>query len=51
VTAVSESGLKTGQDVRRLRDAGYDAFLVGEQFMTAPDPGRAAAQLIAEASA
>lgn len=51
VIAVTESGLRTGADVRRLKDAGYDAFLVGEQFMTAPDPGRAVAQLLEEARA
>lgn len=47
VVAVSESGLRTGDDVRRLRDAGYDAFLVGEHLMTSPDPGDALEHLIA----
>ena len=37
-------------DVRRLRDAGYDAFLVGEHLMLAPDPGAALEALIAGAS-
>jgi indole-3-glycerol phosphate synthase len=41
VTAVAESGLKTADDLRRLRDGGYDAFLIGERFMTAADPGAA----------
>jgi len=41
VVAVSESGLKAAEDVRRLRALGYRAFLVGERFMTAPDPGEA----------
>jgi indole-3-glycerol phosphate synthase len=41
VIAVAESGLKTGDDLRRLRDGGYDAFLIGERFMTAGDPGAA----------
>jgi len=49
VVAVAESGIRTGEDVRRLRDAGYDAFLVGEHLMAAPDPGAALARLIAEA--
>jgi len=44
--AVAESGLRTGDDLVRLRRAGYDAFLIGERFMTAPDPGRALAELV-----
>ncbi len=47
VIAVSESGLRNGDDVRRLRDAGFDAFLVGEHLMTSPDPGDALERLIA----
>ncbi|MPY87229.1 MAG: indole-3-glycerol phosphate synthase TrpC [Luteitalea sp.] len=39
--AVAESGLQTGADLVRLRELGYDAFLMGERFMTAPRPGRA----------
>ena len=42
---VSESGIGTRQDVQRLRDAGVGAFLVGEAFMRAPDPGAALAAL------
>lgn len=38
---VTESGISTPQDVRRMRDAGVQAFLVGEAFMRAPDPGAA----------
>ena len=41
VVAVSESGLKSMDDVRRLRAVGYHAFLVGERFMTAASPGEA----------
>src|SRR5260221_252141 len=37
--AVSESGLRTADDLRSLRGLGYRAFLVGERFMTARDPG------------
>ncbi len=47
--AVAESGIRTGADLRRLRDAGFDAFLVGEQLMVAPDPGEALARLLRDA--
>lgn len=50
VVAVAESGITSGAEVRRLREAGYDAFLVGEHFMTAPDPGGALARLLREAA-
>jgi indole-3-glycerol phosphate synthase len=46
VVAVSESGLKTTGDVERLRLMGYKAFLVGERFMTAEDPGRELSRLL-----
>ena len=36
---VTESGISTPQDVKRLRDAKVNAFLVGEAFMRADDPG------------
>jgi indole-3-glycerol phosphate synthase len=36
---VTESGILNGADVRRMRDADVHAFLVGEAFMRAPDPG------------
>ena len=41
VIAVSESGLKTAADIDGLRGIGYRAFLMGERFMTAADPGAA----------
>jgi indole-3-glycerol phosphate synthase len=46
VVAVSESGLQTRGDLERLAAAGYRAFLIGERFMTDPDPARAIADLI-----
>ncbi len=46
VIAVSESGLKTSADLSRLSALGYGAFLIGERFMTAPDPGAALANLL-----
>lgn len=47
VVAVAESGLKTGADLARLRQAGYDAFLIGERFMTTDQPGSALRDLLA----
>ena len=44
---VTESGILGQADVRTLRDAGVNAFLVGEAFMRAPEPGEALAQLFA----
>jgi len=38
---VTESGIHAKEDVARLRAADIDAFLVGEAFMRAPDPGSA----------
>jgi indole-3-glycerol phosphate synthase len=49
VVAVAESGIRTGADLELLRDAGFDAFLVGERLMSAPLPGEALRQLIAGA--
>ena len=46
VIAVSESGLKTAADLRRMTAFGYRAFLIGERFMTASDPGAALADLL-----
>jgi indole-3-glycerol phosphate synthase len=37
---VAESGIHTPADVARLREAGINAFLVGEAFMRAADPGQ-----------
>jgi len=38
---ITESGILSAADVRRMRDQGVNAFLVGEAFMRAPDPGSA----------
>ena len=45
---VTESGIATSHDVLRLRAAGVQAFLVGEAFMRADEPGEALAQLFAD---
>jgi indole-3-glycerol phosphate synthase len=44
---VTESGILAPDDVKRMRDAGVHAFLVGEAFMRAPEPGEALAKLFA----
>lgn len=36
---VAESGIKTPDDVKRLRDVGFTGFLIGEAFMSTPEPG------------
>lgn len=44
---VTESGILGPADVRRMREHGIHAFLVGEAFMRAPDPGAELARLFA----
>jgi len=44
--AVSESGVRSHEDLRQLRDAGFDAFLVGEHLMQSLDPAAALAKLL-----
>ena len=43
---VSESGIRTHDDIQRLQEAGIGAVLVGEHLMKQPDVGRALADLI-----
>jgi len=43
--AVAESGIHTAEDVRRLRQDGCDAILVGESLMRSSDPAKALAEL------
>lgn len=47
VVAVSESGIRTPDDIVRLQAMGYRAFLIGERFMTAIDPGAALSEFLA----
>jgi indole-3-glycerol phosphate synthase len=42
---VTESGIKTREDVQRMRSHGVHSFLVGEAFMRADDPGSKLAEL------
>jgi indole-3-glycerol phosphate synthase len=44
---VTESGIQTREEVLRMGAAGINAFLVGEAFMRASDPGEALAELFA----
>jgi indole-3-glycerol phosphate synthase len=49
VVRVAESGIRSGEDIARLREAGYDGFLVGESLMRAERPGDALRELVANA--
>ena len=42
---VTESGILASADVNLMRDHGVNAFLVGEAFMRAAEPGEALAEL------
>ena len=44
---ITESGILSTADVRRMREHGVEAFLVGEAFMRADDPGKALSGLFA----
>jgi indole-3-glycerol phosphate synthase len=46
IVSVSESGLKSADDLKRLRGLGYQAFLIGERFMTEVLPGAALKELL-----
>jgi len=45
---VSESGITSREDLKRLREHGVNIALVGEYLMKQPDPGRALARLLGE---
>jgi indole-3-glycerol phosphate synthase len=49
--AVTESGLRTHDDLLRLQRAGFDAFLIGEHVMQSADPAVALRALLAPANA
>ena len=46
VVGVAESGIRSRADIDALTAAGYRAFLVGERFMSQPDPGAALSELV-----
>jgi indole-3-glycerol phosphate synthase len=43
---VAESGIRSTSDIAQMREAGYDAFLIGESLMRQPDPAAALAALL-----
>jgi indole-3-glycerol phosphate synthase len=47
VVKVAESGIRSGEDIARLRTAGYQAFLIGEALMRAEHPREALRELVA----
>ncbi len=51
VVSISESGIRSPEDLASLRAAGFDAFLIGERFITEPDPGVALRTLLSGAAA
>ena len=46
VLKISESGIHSREDIRRLQDAGFDAFLVGEHLLKAASPEKALRELL-----
>lgn len=46
---IAESGIRSGDDIRRLRACGYDAFLVGESLMRAGDPAAELSKMLEHA--
>ncbi len=48
---IAESGIRTRDDIARLRADGVHAFLIGETFMRASDPGAALAEMLSEEAA
>ena len=46
IVSVSESGIHDAEDIKRVRQAGFDAVLVGERLMRSKDPGAALQELL-----
>lgn len=47
IPKIAESGIRTPSDLARLKNAGFDGFLIGEALMSAPAPGVALQDMIA----
>jgi indole-3-glycerol phosphate synthase len=45
---ISESGISSIQVLKKLRLCGYNGFLIGEKFMSSPDPVKAFAEFVSE---
>lgn len=45
---VAESGIKSPDDVKRLKDCGFIGFLIGEAFMSSPNPGETLGKFLNE---
>ena len=43
---ISESGISSPQEIKKLRISGYDGFLMGEKFICTPDPVKAFAEFV-----
>ena len=50
ILRVSESGIRRPDDLKRLQDAGYQGFLIGESLMRQSDQGQALSNLLANGS-
>ena len=48
-TLISESGLSSGEDIRKLHEYGYKGFLIGEALMRATDPAETLRSLLRDA--
>lgn len=49
IIAIAESGIRSGADIKKLREQGLHVFLIGETFMKAPDPGIELKNLVSSA--
>ena len=45
---ISESGIDSTENIKKLRESGYDGFLIGEYFMKEKDPVRAFIEFMRE---
>ena len=48
---ISESGIRSVEDIKSLQPCGYKGFLIGENFMITENPGKAAADFIKQLNA